>query len=53
MIDALGNFQAYTLGATNAWQTNGVTTTVPLHLAEGFWLNKPTNATWTIHRRIW
>jgi hypothetical protein len=53
MVDALGNFQTYTLGATNAWQTNGVTTTVPLHLAEGFWLNKPTNATWTIHRRIW
>jgi hypothetical protein len=53
MIDMQGHFQTYTLGTNNVWQTNGVPTTVPLHLSEGFWLNKPTNATWTVRRRIW
>ena len=39
---------------TNAlWTTNGVQTSVPLHLSEGFFLYKPTNATWTVTREIW
>jgi hypothetical protein len=53
MLNTQGYYQDYTLSTNNVWQTNGVATTVPLHLAEGFWLNKPTNATWTINRRIW
>jgi len=35
------------------WQSSGTNTVVPLGLTEGFWLNKPTNATWTVNRTIW
>ena len=45
---------------TNSWrQTNlvwtlsGTNVYVPLYLGEGFFINKPTNATWSFNRPIW
>ena len=43
----------YQFTAANAWQWSGTNATIPLSLAEGFFLNKPTNGVWTILRSIW
>ena len=53
MIDTSGDYQTYTLTTNNVWQTGGTNTVVPLGLTEGFWINKPTNATWTYSLPIW
>lgn len=45
-------YQTYTL-SNNNWNTYGWPTSVPLHLVEGFWIDKPTNAVWTTQFRIW
>jgi hypothetical protein len=53
MVDSAGNYQTFTLAATNVWTTSGMPTTVPLNLTEGFWLNRPTNTTWSFSVPIW
>jgi len=52
MIDSAGDYRTYTL-TNNVWQTSGTNTVVPLNMAEGFWLTKPTNATWRVTMPIW
>lgn len=53
MINPAGTYLAYSLTNTGKWLTNGVQTSVPLELGEGFWINKPTNSAWYIQRSIW
>lgn len=36
-----------------AWYSGSVKTNVDLYLTEGFWLYKPTNATWTVRLPLW
>ena len=54
MIDTAGDYRIYVL-TNSVWQTSGTNTVVPLELAEGFWLEKPTNTnfTWTVTVPIW
>jgi hypothetical protein len=53
MIDLAGSYQTFTLTTNNVWQSGGTNTVVPLELTEGFWIDKPTNATWYVRRAIW
>jgi hypothetical protein len=52
MIDLNGTYKTYTL-TNNAWYSSYIGTTVPLELTEAFWLNKPTNGTWTVTVPVW
>ncbi len=51
--DAAGNFYTYTLKTNNVWQLGGTNSVIPLGLVEGFWVNKPTNATWNVSVGFW
>lgn len=52
MIDTSGNYWNYYL-TNNVWQHAGTNIVVPIDLAEGFWVYKPTNATWSVNVPIW
>lgn len=52
LIDNLGNYSVNRL-TNNAWNCNGTNVTLSFELAEGFIIEKPTNATWTVNRTIW
>lgn len=49
---AAWEYQTYSL-SNSTWNTDGWPTSVQLNLVEGFWIQKPTNATWTTHFSIW
>ena len=53
MIDAAETYRTNIFTGSGFWQTNGVNASISLKLAEGFWLSKPTNSTWTVSRPIW
>jgi hypothetical protein len=53
MVDTAGTYMTSTLTSSNQWQTGGSNTVVKLELTEGFWLSKPTNATWNVSVPIW
>ncbi|MCW5556977.1 MAG: hypothetical protein KIT22_03945 [Verrucomicrobiae bacterium] len=46
-------YDQYYLTNSAGWYLNGVKSTVPIYLADGFWINRPTNATWSVTRPIW
>jgi hypothetical protein len=48
-----GSYQTNSLSSANIWTSSGTNVTVNLKLTEGFWFDKPTNATWTVTRPIW
>lgn len=56
-IEQLVSSSSYTLAGysltNSAWRVWGVVTNIELQLTEGFWLNKPTNATWNVSLPIW
>jgi len=52
-LDNVPNYSTNNLTSGNLWQSGGTNVVVPLNITEGFWLNKPTNATWVVNRTIW
>ena len=56
-LEQLVGSSSYTLASysltNSAWRVGGVVTNIHLGLTEGFWLNKPTNATWSVSLPIW
>jgi hypothetical protein len=52
-IDNIETYSTNTLTSGNMWLSGGTNTTIGINITEGFWLDKPTNATWVITRPIW
>lgn len=50
--DTVPNYDTFSL-TNGVWRLTNTNTVVPLGLAEGFWLYKPTNATWNVSLSIW
>lgn len=50
--DTVPNYDTYSL-TNSVWRLNTTNTVVPLGLVEGFWLYKPTNATWNVSLSFW
>lgn len=48
-----GTYDQYSLTNSAGWYLNGAKSTVSIYLAEGFWISRPTNATWSVTRPIW
>jgi len=46
------SYRTWSLNQTNAWIHGGAISSVPIRLGEGFWLTKPTNATWSVPARM-
>ena len=53
MVTSAGGYQTFTLGTNGVWTSGGSPVSVPLTLTEGFWLNRPTNAIWSVSVPIW
>jgi hypothetical protein len=47
------NGYAHYILTNSSWTLNSTNTTVPLYLGEGYYIGKPTNATWNVSRPIW
>jgi hypothetical protein len=50
--DTVPNYDTFAL-TNGVWRLGNTNTVVPLGLVEGFWLYKPTNATWNVSLSIW
>jgi hypothetical protein len=53
LANSSGLYRTNLLTSTNVWQNMGTNQVLHFKITEGFFIDKPTNANWSVNRSIW